>query len=316
MEKSLYFDIQEFEILDKEHEALAAIVENPAVSWAKFILTDDQPNANKQRIPAEEFENIIRSGTSMPIKMAENKINRGHEGAIPIGVITHLKQEKNKIVGLAALWKRERPEDVELIKKRYQNKEPLELSWEILYGDSEVDDNGVENLRNTALCGVTLVGMPAYSGRTPIIAVASKNEEDVNVESLEEFKQKVEELTRELESRNAEIQALKEEISGLREYKEAAEKEKADAARLDEIKAMFKEAGIEKDQEYFSSNKETLLSLSSEALEFMIQEMVAFASKSKVSEASVNKAAPPVVNPAPESISVQNLAEYLKKNLH
>ena len=39
--------LNEAEFMDSEEEAFAAIIKNPAVTWLKFVLTDDEPNWNK-----------------------------------------------------------------------------------------------------------------------------------------------------------------------------------------------------------------------------------------------------------------------------
>jgi hypothetical protein len=98
-------------IIDNEVNEMAAeasISLNPNVKWMKFILTDDDYNANGQRIPREEFANVIKTGVFMPVKMAYGRINEGHEEAFPLGTLAHLKTNGNTIEGLAALWERER----------------------------------------------------------------------------------------------------------------------------------------------------------------------------------------------------------------
>lgn len=155
-----------------ENDAFAAITLNPTLRWIRFILTDDQPNENKQRVPESEFDNLIKTGIHMPIKMAEGGISLGHEGTKPIGVITNLKRVANKIEGLAALWSRERPEDVDLIINEFNSGRIPQISWEIPYTDI-VNENGVQNLIGVCLRAATIVGLPAYAGRTPLLAVAS-----------------------------------------------------------------------------------------------------------------------------------------------
>jgi len=155
-------------------EAFAAISLNPLVTWVKFILTDDKPNGNKQRIPQSEFANLIKSGVFMPIKMALGSINEGHDASLLIGVITHLKEAGDQVRGIGALWSKERPEDVDYIRQEFSSNRPLNLSWEIVYESDNLTETGITELVNTALRAVTLVGMPAYEGRTPILAVASK----------------------------------------------------------------------------------------------------------------------------------------------
>lgn len=166
-------------------EAEAAITTNKQFNYLKFILTDDGPNANNQRVPPEEFPNLLKTGVYAPFKMAAKEIKDGHEEAIPLGVITHLKQEGNQIRGIAALWSRERPQDVEMLKQAYAQKLPINVSWEIQYAESKYDDAGIENLYGTSLRGATVVGMPAYEGRTPVIAFASVETEPATPELSE-----------------------------------------------------------------------------------------------------------------------------------
>lgn len=155
-------------------EAMASVVStDQIITWAKFILTDDKPNENRQRIPAEEFDNLIKTGIYKPVKMALGEIKDGHEDSRPLGVITNLAKEGNKIVALAALWDHERTDDVQTVKSMVNDGKPVNVSWEILYGNS-VTNNGVSDLLDTILKAVTIVGMPAYAGRTQLLAVAAK----------------------------------------------------------------------------------------------------------------------------------------------
>jgi hypothetical protein len=154
-------------------EAIASSIStDQVITWAKFILTDDRPNENRQRVPAEEFDNIIRTGIFKPVKMAMGGIKDGHEDSRPLGVITNLIKEGNKIVALAALWNHERDEDVALIKDMVHGGKPVNVSWEILYGNSRMV-NGVSDLLDTILKAATIVGIPAYAGRTQLLAVAA-----------------------------------------------------------------------------------------------------------------------------------------------
>jgi hypothetical protein len=321
------------EMVDKSDEAFASVNLNPALAWAKFILTDDLPNANNQRVPLEEFENLINTGVYMPIKMAEGQILDGHDGAIPIGTIANLKKVNNQIQGLAALWERERPEDVQLIKKYYNEKVPLQLSWEILYSDSSISESNVEELKGTALRAVTLVGMPAYEGRTPITAVASSsdtpqlddaskakeshnnNMEDDKLEK-EEFDAKLAEKDTALAAANEEIKNLKamlEELDALRQFKAEIDQEKANAEKISAIRQKFSGANLAKEDTYFDENKEMLLSLSEQALDFMIQELVAFSSKDANSSKKTKTEIPPIVSDDDESEpDFWELAEFLR----
>ena len=279
---------------DDEQLAEAAIAANHSFNYLKFILTDDEPNANKQRIPKEEFENVIRTGFFTPLKMARGRIREGHELSEPLGVITHLKETDNQIRGLAALWSEERPDDVAIIKKAYAEKRPLNISWELGYTASSYEDDGTENLHGVTLRAATLVDLPAYKGRTPVIQVASEKKEDTDLDELEKTQKELEDAKELLSKAQEEIEALKEqlkefesqasELEELREFKAEIDREIEQEKALDEIKAQFTEAGVEKDDEYFVENKERLLSMAQEDLEFMLQEIVAFSAKEEKEE--------------------------------
>lgn len=381
-------------------EATSATTVNPAVTWAKFILTDDLPNRNKQRVPHEEFGNLIRSGIYMPIKMARGVIKKGHELSEPLGTITNLKEEvidgRNTIVGLAALWSRERPEDVSFIKAEAAEGRPLRLSWEILYKNSAVVD-GIEELHDVVLKASTLVGIPAYDDRTPILAIAAYGSpayldelgddsfllveeventkvrkfpfkdrdgnldkellassiEDIKSSDLSEeikasliekanaelsTKPEQEESTSsteepkldELEQLRAELEAAKkdlatsldaikeatvsleqkeEELAGLRLFKASVEEKEAKASKLQAVKEKFAAAKISKDEKFFEDNAETLLKMSEEAFDFMLQELVAFSSTEKPASASV----PSIVVTNKVISNAKELADELRK---
>lgn len=304
-------------------DASASVSLNPTFAWTKFILTDDQPNENKQRVPKSEFANLIKTGINAPVKMAVGKIEEDHDNAFPLGVITHLKEVDNRIEGMAALWTREREEDIKALREMYANGNLPQLSWEILYQDSKADENGIEDLLDDSLRAVTIVGMPAYAGRTPIFAMASKksNSEELTVTELEQAQARIKELEDslaakdgELTSKASEFTTLNTELEGLRQYKKTVEEEKAAVARFDSIKKKFAEAKIEKPEEYFSENKSFLLGLNDEALDFMIQEFVSFSSaiasiKPKVEIPNIQS------NDSGIETDTKKLAEELKKRL-
>src|SRR3990172_5654687 len=178
------------QLLEKEDvemefgEAAASIIGvDEVITWAKFVLTDDKPDANGQRVPEEEFDNLIKTGLNKPVKMAYGEPNDGHGDAHPLGTITNLTRQGNKIVALAALWNRERGDDIALIKERVKSDRPVNVSWEILYGKNRII-NGVEDLLDTVLRAVTIVGMPAYKGRTQFLAVAAKKWSPAYIEKL------------------------------------------------------------------------------------------------------------------------------------
>lgn len=298
MSKLINFDENVVELILKGDESseenfkeeMASVVRNPMVTWAKFILADDMPNKNGVVLPQSEFDNIIKSGIHMPIKMAYEDIEEDHENAYPIGVITNLKKVKNKLVGLAAFWAKERPEDIAMLKEMHEKEEPINISWEITCYEKELEDGNVE-IENASLRAATIVGLPAYGGRTPILAMASKQQEEKILDELEKTKQELQTVTderdalktkvSELESSIEELNGLQEEVASLREFKEEIDAEREREEKMASLKKKFDEAGIEKDEEYFVENGERLLNLEPEDLDFMLQELVAFAPKTE-----------------------------------
>jgi len=291
-----------------EESASTSIMSNPMVTWAKFILTDDKPNKNGVTLPQSEFANIIKSGIHMPIKMANEDIAENHDESIPIGVITNLKQVKNQIIGLAAFWNKERTNDVELLKEKFASGEQINVSWEIACHEKELEDGGIE-IENASLRAATIVGLPAYGGRTPILEMASKNkQEDEILDELKELQDKLEAVTAERDSlqeeitelkssedeaeRDAQLKELQDELETLRKFKQEVDAEKERTEKLSSLKQKFVEAGIEKDEEYFVENSERLIGMTEEAFDFMLQELVAFAPKGE-QKASEKKAKTP-----------------------
>ena len=170
--------------------AAAEILVNPTVTYVKFTLTDDKVNANRQRIPNSEFQNLIRTGMNMPIKMAVGEISPGHEDTKPLGVMTHLKEVVTEfgnkaIIALAALWTEERPADVQYLKQRFAEGKPIDVSWEILYEDAVHNpEEDSMDLVSTVLKAATIVGNPAYTGRTQFLSVAAKKWSKAYIEEL------------------------------------------------------------------------------------------------------------------------------------
>jgi len=281
------FSLEPLELDEEfEKEAFASVAKNRQYNYMKFVLTDDEPNANKQRVPVSEFPNLIQSGAFAPIKKYPNDLPDGHEGSTPLGVITHLKQYNNQIIGMAALWARERPEDVNFIKEAFAEKKPINISWEIGYMDSKVDEEtGVEDLLDTSLQAAVLVGLPAYQGRTPVYAFSSINKpEDNTLDELEKLKSELEEFKTKLKDSEAALEATKPqlvELEQLRDFKATVEQKEAEAAKIKDIKTKFAEAGLEKDDKYFEDNREKFLSMDEASFEFFLQELVAFASQTK-----------------------------------
>ena len=312
-------------IVDKlgDEDAFASITLNPTLRWLKFILTDDQPNENKQRIPQDEFDNLIKSGVNMPIKMASGDIKDGHDESFAIGVITNLKKVANKIEGLAALWSKERPEDIDIIINEFEAGTPPQISWEVPYTEEVKGEDGISVLKGIILRAATLVRSPAYSGRTPILAVAAKTnkptetdsiknnkltkQEDSSMDELEliksqlsEAKEKIAELEGQLKEKVDSFASVEEELTELRGFKAQVDKDADEATKLASVRTKFTDAEIEKDDDYFAENRERFLSLDEEGLDFMIQEMSAFAKTSVASaqdgDDGDNEGIPAVIN--------------------
>lgn len=308
----------------------SALTLNPSLTWIKFILTDDQPNGNKFRIAKSAFQGLIKSGIYMPIKMADGRISEGHDGTTPIGVITDLIEDGNKIKGIGVLWGEERPEEVAMLKQLKEEGKPINISWEILYKDYE-EEGDVRAVKDGAvLLAATIVGRPAYAGRTPVLEVANKNnKEDDKVEELEKLRKLYEEIlaekenaSKELENYKAKIESfekriseLENELTELRSYKEQREKEDAEEARFKEIKNKFVEAGIELSDEYFTEKRDYLLSMSDEVLEFFIKELVVFKS---IESASLKQPKVPNITKKSEdtNLSPVEIAKRLKEELN
>jgi hypothetical protein len=273
--------------LDKKGQAEAAETFADSNSlWVKFIFTDDAPNANKQAIAQAEYPNIIRSGPNKPFKKAGGvEVSEGHDAIIPIGTIVEMEQENNLIVGLAAVWEPEFPAEAAAIRKSHEDGNPLHVSWELFYKNSELDEDGVEWLQGVSTRAVALVSQPAYDGRTPVMAVANKQKEGDKSMELEQALERVKQLEGEktsLEESLADAKAsldelveLKNEVETLREFKTSVEEERARAALVDKRMKQFSEAGIEMSNEEFEAAADKWLSMDDDAFEFVLSQLVA-----------------------------------------
>lgn len=311
-----------------EMAASASISLNPNVAWMKFLLTDDKHNANRQRIPREEFANVLRTGLFMPLKMAYGEISEGHDSTFPLGVMTHLKTEGNSIQALAALWDKERHEDVEFLRKHYSEGKSIDISWELTYTDEVNEDDGVA-LKNVALNAATIVGMPAYQGRTPALALSStekgesmdtieKTEHDkLMTEQKQQFETKINELQTSLDSVQKELNEIKPKYDDLATFKQTIEEAEAKKTKLASIRKRFTDANLDITDEYFNERAETFAGMSDEQLEFFVQELVAaFKPKNeedgKASISITSKTVPPINSPKDGTITTKEIVEYLK----
>ena len=306
-------------------DAFASLAQNPSVNYIRFTLTDDKPNGNKKRIPQEEFSNVINSGIFMPVKKAVGKTEKGHKDSSPLGVITHLKQVEDKIKGIATLWSKERPEDVKQIKEELKSGKTVNLSWELTY-DTEASEqaDGITTLRNVFLTAATIVGLPAYKGRTAIEAFASDEEKERNEEMAEEDEKNekaLEKLQKQFEVLKEQFEETKKqnlekdtELVGLKSFKEEVEKVETERKKLGSIKQKFTSAKIVKDDKYFEENKDKLLSLDENTLEFMLQDLKVFtASEPKTTDEKPK--VPPITGPIiTTDFTPKSLGESLRES--
>lgn len=303
------------DISDLPQEVVAAITKNPTLKWIKFVLTDDAPNANKQRIPKEEFSNLVQTGIHMPIKMSQGYIRDGHEYAVPIGSITSLIERDRFVEGIAGLWAREYPGEVDLLRDMSStDDEKPQLSWEILYGDSRVDD-GIESFMDTSLAAATVVGVPAYEGRTPIMLMASKNSDadykikteefDKMEEKLKALQDRVDVLENEKDTLEGSVTSLKEtnetlqgefdslsaEKEELAEFKAEIEATKEREEKLEALVKLFSESGVDLPEDYLEDEdrREKLLAMDLSQIQYLMQDISIFATKDGEEEDEENE---------------------------
>jgi hypothetical protein len=232
----------------------------------------------------------------MPIKMAQGFIRDGHEFSVPIGTITSLQEHETFIEGIAALWGKEFPSEVTLLSDMNHTGEKPQLSWEILYTDSEIDDEtGIETFQDVALSAATVVGMPAYEGRTPIVSMAAKEAYKITQEEINEMDEKLQELEALVESMTnekaelqgnfdaltEELEALKTETVELRTFKEEIEAAEARAEKLEALRDLFSNSGIEIPEDFLADeeNASKLLSMDLDQLTFLVQDLAIFGPK-------------------------------------
>lgn len=246
---------------------------NPKLGWLEFILTDDQPNSNRQGIKKESFSSLIDTGQYMPIKMALGEIAPDHNEAAPLGVIATLEKQDTKVLGKAAVWKSERGSDYDMLKAMSAKGEPIHISWEIAYLESKTVDD-VEWITDPILTAATIVGLPAYGTRTPVISVASENQEEPPEEEDDEEEDGNNEALKEAEAKfEKRLTKLEEELGVLRAYKEQREKEDADDALLAARLQNFTEAGFEFSDEDVEAKREVWLEMTDGAFGEMLDMM-------------------------------------------
>ena len=250
-------------------------VSNPNLGWLSFVLTDSEPNNNKQGIRKDAFTVLIESGQLMPVKMARGEIAADHTGAEPLGAIAELSIDESKVLGKAVIWKRDRAEEYEILTAMSADNKLPHISWEIAYTKSELDDDGVEWISDPMLRAATIVGDPAYGDRTPILSVASTNasedefeDEDPEEEESEDETPEEDNVEDEEGDEDAEqlkrIEDLEKEVKELQAYKDTIEKEAASAALLKSRVEALSAIGVGLTQEEIEAEKDSWLEMSDE----------------------------------------------------
>jgi len=173
---------------------------HPLQTRLSLILTDFEPNRNKQAIPRAEADALIRTAVNSPLKINFDGVEiYGHKGAKPIGTIISplmgMDNGREVIFAEAIVWNDINPEVDEHIKVAFA--EGIGTSWEIYYDTEKavIDDNGIEWLSGCVFAGTCIVDTPAYGpNRTRLLAIA---EELYKREELmeNELMSKVEETT-------------------------------------------------------------------------------------------------------------------------
>lgn len=274
---------------------------NPTLTSLEFVFTDNLPNANNQAVGARTFAKLIETGQYMPVKMVEGMVE-GHFASVPIGVIQEFKKVEadgvESLIGKAALWSEEFNEEIKLIKEAHaSDSDSINISWELLYTKSEIDEDDIEWLLDPIVRAATVVGeFPAYQGRTPLLSIAQKGNTETNM-NLEKALNRILELelliskhdeamtklTSQLsekgdalvESQNAvaENKSGLKELDELRQFKADAEAQVAAGELLDARLTLFVEAGVEFSPEEIEERKASWLSMEDEQFDFLVKEL-------------------------------------------
>ncbi len=162
-----------------------ADTKHPLQTSLSIILTDFEPNGNKQAIPRAEAENILKSAINAPLKINfDGHSYAGHIGAIPIGPIVSAYESTDNgrevIAGEAVIWNDIYDDVADHLKKAFAS--GVGTSWEIYYSDSTQDDNDVQWLEGCIFAGTCIVDVPAYGpNRTRVLAIAEKLDERAEI---------------------------------------------------------------------------------------------------------------------------------------
>ena len=222
---------------------------HPLQTRISFVLTDFQPNVNKQAVPRSEAENVIATAKGMPVKINFNGISEGgHSRAVPVGPITDARletiEDREVILADAILWRNEYEEIDEYLKSSTAENKRVGTSWELYYKESE-DIDGIEWLRGIVMAGTAIVKDPAYGNRTPILAIAETTMEEKLKElelKLEEYELMLNQLKFELEKSVMDNGQLMEEYSAIKTERDALVQEREIEKEQQEAEARRRDA--------------------------------------------------------------------------
>jgi len=259
-----------------------AALDNPNLGWMTFVLTDNKPNKNKQGIASTSFDNLIQSGHYMPVKVAPGGIKPDHSDAEPLGTIAQLETNEDKVVGQAALWKLFRPDDYKMLQEMSKAGDRIDVSWEISYSESSLDEDGVEWIEDPALTAATIVGNPAYDGRTQITSIASAEDDIEDKDELEEIVEEestddpveedesTDDVIEDEEQESDETEDLIKELEELRAYKAEQERAQREQEVLASRLSALTDAGVSLSDEEIEDNKDAWLSMTDDAFNTVV----------------------------------------------
>ena len=294
---------------------VSAVAEaHPLQTIISFVLTDFEPNSNKQAVPISEAENIIRTAKDMPVKINFDGMSEtGHNRAVPIGVITKAElvnvDGKDSIIAEARIWKKEYPEIDEYLRSAKAEKRQIGTSWELYYEESEEKDN-VSWLTNIVMAATAIVKVPAYGNRTPILSVA---EDRIKVEELNtkitELESKLAEVETALADARAEADSAKDKVTQMEREQAESAKEAMIANRI----ALLTEAGVTVEDEH----KTILAEASDDVFNLFMRAFPKPAIEQKESVAEVTKARVPATfgatKPKTEAVATALLSYFGEK---
>lgn len=148
---------------------------HPLQKRIDFVFCDALPNANKQAVPVSEFGNVVTSSLYTPVKINfDGDGPTGHVNTEPIGPITSMRVEEDKVIGSAVIWMADNEDIIDWMTEASAEEDGVQFSWEVYYSDSKIDANGIEWLYDIVSNGIAIVANPAYEGRTPLLSMAEK----------------------------------------------------------------------------------------------------------------------------------------------